>query len=40
MIGFDNTMDAFVHVFIAICGGVFGGWLWILFDKDDSKNDD
>lgn len=35
MIGFENTADAFVHVFIAIVGGMIGGFIWATFDKDE-----
>ena len=37
MIGFENAADAFVHVFIAIVGGMTGGFIWSAFDKDDNK---
>lgn len=36
MTGFENAADAFIHVFIAIFGGMVGGFIWTVFD-DDSK---
>jgi len=40
MIGIENTASAFLHVIIAIFGGICGGLIYDVFKNDDNKLDD